>query len=440
MTREALAARLELELGLDRQVLGEAALERLVRAGMRRSGVTEESAYLEGAMADAGAWRELVEDVVVPETWFFRDRGPFELIRAMGAEWAAGSGAPFRALSLPCSTGEEAYSIALALAEGGLAPARFSILAVDLSERSLASARGGVYRDRAMRLVPPETRQRYFQESPSGSRIRDDLRASVRFAAGNALDPGLLARQEPFDLILCRNLLIYLTAEARARLIGALADALAVDGCLIVGHAEGSRLLDQRFRPVEQRGTFAYRKQPDPVRPGSKRGGGKRPVGVTSPAARVGVGGSGDRAGRSPRARSRTVGDGHVGNAPHAIGGDAHVGNVPHDPGASAVEPDLAEVRRLADSGDFERASELCGRWMLRHGPSAPAYHLLGSIAQARGDLERAEEHHRRAVYLDPGLADSLLALSLLARRRGDRAGAERLARRASRADGGANG
>ncbi len=403
MTRESLISRLEGELGLDRDVLGAAAIDRLIRAGTRRAKMTDESAYLSSLETDEGRWSELVEDVVVPETWFFRDRRPFELIRALGAGWAKRADHPVRVLSLPCSTGEEAYSVAISLIEGGVSLARLKILAVDLSERNLSVARAGLYRERSMRLVEAELRSRYFRDVQGGVLVRDDLRCSIEFCRGNAVDPNLLCNQKLFDLILCRNLLIYLRSGAREKLLDMLSRHLVEGGYLLVGHAERGAVPDSRYRAVEQSGTFAFRKGE-----GQRESRTRLPEIVKTP-----------RKAHVPRAaRSRPE---------------------PSRPASTVMvvpsRPDIDVARQLADVGEFDRAEQVCDLLIRRDGPSGEVHHILGSIGQARGELEVAERHHRRAVYLDPHLAESLLALSFLARRRGDQDEADRLARRAERAN-----
>src|SRR5262249_6466361 len=157
--------------------------------------------------------QELLEDFLVPETWFFRAGAHLALL----VEHVRGyvqRGRGCRLLSVPCSTGEEPYSLALALDEAGLFGAPWTLLAVDLSARSLAGARGGVYYELSFRQTPAAIRERYFRPREHGWELERRVRERVEFRQGNLVDPGFLAGEAPFDLIVCRNLFIYLHPEA----------------------------------------------------------------------------------------------------------------------------------------------------------------------------------------------------------------------------------
>src|SRR5262249_5758451 len=144
----------------------------------------------------------------------------------------------YRVLSVPCSTGEEPYSLALALLEAGVAPSSWQIDAVDLSPRHIERAGRGVFGEFSFRQTPPELRQRYFRRIAAGWEPEPALRALVRFRQGNLLAAFFLAGEEPFDLIFCRNLFIYLLPAARRRALETLDRLLAAEGWLCMGHAE----------------------------------------------------------------------------------------------------------------------------------------------------------------------------------------------------------
>jgi chemotaxis protein methyltransferase WspC len=127
---------LEAEIGLDLDSVGASSLRAAVAARMAARGVRDPALY--ASLLESRDEREaLVDAVVIPETWFFRDRVPFELL----AERATPG---LRVLSAPCSSGEEPYSIAMALLDAGLAPGGFRIDALDISAPLLARARAGI--------------------------------------------------------------------------------------------------------------------------------------------------------------------------------------------------------------------------------------------------------------------------------------------------------
>src|SRR5262249_8781045 len=155
----------------------------------------------------------LVEEVVVPETWFFRGAGLFTDLAKRIRNTALSR--PFRVLSVPCSTGEEPYSLAIALAEANVSPQAFTLEGVDLSGRSVERAQRGCYGAFSFRQTDPGLHDRYFRPAGREWEIDATLRQAVRFRTGNLVDPQFLWGEAPYDLILCRNLLIYLHPEAR---------------------------------------------------------------------------------------------------------------------------------------------------------------------------------------------------------------------------------
>lgn len=411
MNRTALASSISREIGIDFAVVGPALLDRSIAARMRGLGLRpdEEPSYLRRVEIDQDERDELLESMLVPETWFFRDDQPFELIRAVARARVAASGRrPLRVLSLPCSNGAEPFSVALALLDEGLSASSFQILAVDLSRRNLESARRGLYRDRQVRLIPTELRQKYFSTVGIESRLDPRVVELVEFRRGNLVDPSLLAGEAPFDLVLCRNVLIYLTSEARSIAAGSLARLLADDGYLIVGHADRMKLLEERFQPLENASQFAYSKvrraqatlPVPPAIPVSPKPPAPGPSGPPRPAA-------------SP-ARLRPA--------------------TPSVPGPSTAVL-LDRARSLADAKRFDEAVRCCDQSLASTGPDAEAYFLLGLIHQARGQDADAEKLMRKAVYLRADHAEALLCLSLLARRRGDEPEAGRLLARSRRAN-----
>ena len=174
----------------------------------------------------------LVEHVVVSETAFWRHP---EQLAAVGRVAAAATG-PLSIWSAGCATGEEPYSVAIALLEAGRAGRGDRILATDVSSRALDAARSGVYGVRSVRRLPPDLAARWL-EGEGERRVREDVRGLVTFARHNlvARDP---APGGPFDLVLCRNVLIYFDPYAAVEVVRRLAGALAPGGRLVLGPVE----------------------------------------------------------------------------------------------------------------------------------------------------------------------------------------------------------
>ena len=197
------------------------------------------------------------------ETYFFRETRQFEILidHVLPARRAAAPARPLRLLSAGCSSGEEPYSLAIALHDAGLplAGKSWEIDACDLNPERIGRAREGIYDETSLRACDPETRRRYFTAQDGRFRLKDRYRAGVRFFQSNLLAPGFTL-EPPYDVILCRNLLIYFCDSAFERLIGLFAGSLAPGGYLFLGHSESLFDRGTEFVPVVMGGSVIYRK------------------------------------------------------------------------------------------------------------------------------------------------------------------------------------
>ncbi len=188
-------------------------------------------------------------------------------------------------LSLPCASGEEPYSIAMALLDAGLPAARFRIDALDISARALERARAGVYGSNAFRGASLDFRDRYFKLPGVSVPLDARVRELVHLRLGNIVDPNLLAGEAPYDFVFCRNLLIYFDTDLQRRAVHTLARLTASDGMIFVGPAEASLLSAQRLQSAGVPLAFAFRKtQPNDVRTGRSMPGGNASTSARTPA------------------------------------------------------------------------------------------------------------------------------------------------------------
>jgi chemotaxis protein methyltransferase WspC len=418
MAQAAIIALLRHTVGLNAEAIGAETIVRAVRQRMAQCGTPDMQAYLKRLQTSEQELHALIDEVVVPESWFFRDQIPFAYLgRYVMAEWfPSHQHGVLRVLSLACSTGEEPYSIAMALLDTGLAPQHFRIDAVDISQKALCWARCAVYSSHSFRGDDLVFRERYFERSHEGYRICERVRDMVTFMHGNVLDTHVLDDQEPYNVIFCRNMLIYFDEPARSRAMKVLGRLLTPEGLLFVGYAETGLFLASGYMPVRYPRAFAYRKA------------GARHERQLPPKY------------RPPQFHPHpnpppSEGEGREGG--HATGGGfmapgAASGERPRPPNAQASALDTA--RRLADQGELEAAATLCESSMRAHGPSVQAYVLLGLIRQAAGNAAQAEHCFGRALYLQPDHYEALIHLALLLEHRGETAMATVLRQRAHRA------
>jgi chemotaxis protein methyltransferase CheR len=199
------------------------------------------------------------------ETYFFRETRQFEILidHVLPERRAAAPSRPLRLLSAGCSSGEEPYSLAIALHDAGLplAGKSWEIDACDLNPERIGRARKAIYDETSLRACDPETRGRYFTAQDGRFRLKDRYRAGLRFFQSNLLAPGFTL-EPPYDVILCRNLLIYFCDSAFERLIGLFARSLAPGGYLFLGHSESLFDRGTAFVPVVMGGLVIYRKPP----------------------------------------------------------------------------------------------------------------------------------------------------------------------------------
>ncbi len=234
-------------------------IARTAAAAMERAGLGSLDAYLERLRTSAAEWTTMIEALVVPETWFFRDHEPFLFLKEhVRRKWLL---APpqhrLRILSVPCSTGEEPYSIAITLLQAGLTPDRFHIDAVDISQHAIAAAQQAIYSDRSFREQAAHEASCYFLRQAAGWVLDKLIVQLVDFRTANLVDPGFLDRQPPYHLIFCRNMIIYLTASARNFVLKNLARLLGPQGILIVGHSELTFFQRAGYSPISHARSFA---------------------------------------------------------------------------------------------------------------------------------------------------------------------------------------
>jgi len=414
----AIEALLKERIGLDAASVGAGVIARAVEERHHALGTNDLATYWNLLHAVPDELQALIEAVVVPETWFFRHHEALLALSRFAAQQVFGNAEPMlRILSLPCSSGEEPYSIAMALLDAGIPTHRFRIDAVDVSARALERARAGVYGDNAFRGQPLDFRGRHFTALPGAQstyRLHEKVRDQVRLLTGNLIDPLLLQGEAPYHFVFCRNLLIYFDPDTQCQAIRTLRRLTRPDGMIFVGPAEASLLTREGMASAAVPLAFAFHAQPvrssAPVVPQAR----ELPPATVAPGARP--------ASTQPVRHVKP----HV---PRVAAARAGKGTS----STAAGEETLATIAAMADRGELDRATAACQQYLTAHGTSANGWCLLGVLHDATGRTADAHVAYRKAVYLDPGHEEALYHLAALLDSGGDTAGAQRLRERAQR-------
>lgn len=210
-----------------------------------------------GLRAELG---EIIDAITTNETYFFRELKHFDCLNQYVFPAAAEKSRHINIWSAACSTGQEPYTIAIAALEYMAAHRlrlNVSILGADLCTTAVRESKEGFYHERKMKGMPPALLSKYFDREGEGYRIKKEPRALVRFQQMNLLTEKPMQK---FDVIFCRNVLIYFDDASQGRAIGNLRDCLARDGLLMIGHAESLYRHSEGFESVRIANTVVYRK------------------------------------------------------------------------------------------------------------------------------------------------------------------------------------
>ena len=217
---------------------------------------------LEGEIT--GEWQRVMEALSVQETYFWREMDQVRaLVNHIVPQWFAKRRDPLRIWSAACATGDEPFTIAMALEEAGwFDRAPIEIIGSDASVNALEKAKRGVYRERSFRNLPVHLREKYFQQVPHGSLISPRLLVRVRFQRANLVVPAEIAHLATAPLIFCRNVFIYFSSEAIRRTVGLFAKHMPSDGLLFVGASESLLKITKDFDLQEIARAFVYKRVP----------------------------------------------------------------------------------------------------------------------------------------------------------------------------------
>jgi chemotaxis protein methyltransferase CheR len=402
--------------------------------------------------------RALAQELTVAETYFFRHLDQFHAfsdVALPGRVHAQTARRRLAILSAGCASGEEAYSLAILVFD---AAARrscdVSIVGVDVNPAMLEKARRARFSTWALRDTPADVQRRWFHPAGRDFVLDDVIRGLVTFEEVNLIDEDQEFWQpDTFDIVFCRNVLMYFGHEDAQRVVARIARAIQPGGYLFLGHAETLRGMSNDFHLCHTHSTFYYQRKEHaerpPPRPTPKAGLSRA---KSTPLAAV-VEGTDSWIEAIHRASERIEALTSTPDRPRASGTAASPAStrptwdlgaaleffrrerftealemVQALPSESQRDPDvlLLQAVLLTHCEQPDRAEEACRRLLAVDEMNAGAHYLLALCREGVGDREGALNHDQTAVYLDPGFAMPRLHLGLLARRTGDRAAAQR--------------
>lgn len=397
----------------------------------------------------------LARDLTVPETYFFRNIDQYRAVQEIVLPERLAmhrTDRRLRIVSLGCASGEEAYSLAMLVRDtlGGDLACDVSILGADVNPAMIAKAKRGRFSAWALRETPERHRQRWFRADGREFVLEDGLRASVRFEERNLVeDDSRFWQNGTYDVVFCRNVIMYFVPEHARAVIGRIARALGPGGYLFLGHAETLRGLSDDFHLRHTHGTFYYQRKDDAAHgaPASSSEREARTVAGTSLADLAAnaetwvdvIRRASERVAALTDARHR--GREERGSTP-APAWDlglvlellrkerfaealAIVDRLPVESGSDA-DVLLLRAVLLAHGGQFTNAEDACRRLLHVDETSAGAHYVLALCREGSGDRAAAKHHDQVAAHLDPSFAMPRLHLGLLARRAGEEAVARR--------------
>ena len=401
-------------MGLSPESIGAETIKRIVKRRMAEIGIEDVSEYYGLAKKSNDELQSLINEVSVPETWFFRDHEPFKVLSNHIYKLKLKRKAQdLKFLSIPCSTGEEPYSIAMALCDAGLGVDDFKIDAIDISTRSLDKARIGLFGENSFRGKDVNFRNKYFNEQDKLYAISNEIKKTVSFQKNNIISENFMQGKGLYDVVFCRNLLIYFDYETKCKVIEALYEIMAPNGLLFLGHAETGRMPSDMFESLKQPGSFAYRKL--------------------------------DGVSKNTKNLNESVGfiDEVKSNKSYSVKKNISKKLAISEIGSSSIIKDEMVslnagewtdlIQGLADQGRLKEALKECDRLIDAVPDSAQAYYLKGLVLLAFDVDPEAVDAFKKAVYLDPKHYQSLIHLSVLAEEQGDLRASENFRARADR-------
>ena len=367
MIPDSVNRQIEETIGLSPEVFHEHHLEFAIHARMSLRGIQHREVYQDILEQECHEVQELAETIFAPTTWFHRHPHAYSYLsdwlkETLQTHLQKTPSNKIRILSFPCSTGEEVYSITMAFLEAGFSSDKLHLEGCDTRTDLLEKAKEGVYGANSFDDMQPELFEKYFGEDQSGRwKIRKDLQAIPQFRQLNpfAIEQQAQSENCTYDIIFCRNILVYLNPEHRRKLLHAIRQHLHKEGMLFAGRSDNVSAIDSRYQLVSSaKGAYAYTFNPAP----------------------------------SSTAHTETYKE----VTPQQEVSDCDAINC-------SREDTLTNARELVENGFHEEAEMICEEWLSSKGPHPELFYLLGRIYAMRGYINRSEEAFHKCIYLENG-------------------------------------
>lgn len=353
-------------------------------------------------------WTSLVEAIVIPETWFFRYPESFHLFEELVKEQFSAN--PLRPtlniLCLPCSSGEEAYSIAITLLRSGFSAQQFCIDAIDINTQVLEQAQSGIFRQYSFRTNNLPFINQYFEATETSYLLRQDVRDSVTFSYGNLFDASTLPVKH-YDFVFCRNLLIYFDQNTQQQAVQQLRKLLRKDGYLFSGPAEAGAFVRAGMTALPRRDCFAFHQAEQ-----------KKPARMTTQIATPMLF---KEKNKKPSLVQPMTGLKQTA-APKLNSPASHPVAAPKK--SERTQELLQRIEQLSNSGQLNAALELCQAALGEIGASAQLFYVWALLFDSMGHKGNAEIYYRKVLYLEPLHAAALRQLAALLHSQGQTAAA----------------
>lgn len=339
-------------------------------------------------MRDNSRLQDLLNELTVAETWFFRDTECFNYLRneLFQNKYKYTSENKLRILSAPCSTGEEPYSIAILLNELGFKSTDYEIIASDLNPNSLNKAKIGIFGKSSFRNDYHDFKAKYFNLiNENCYELNYKIKSIPTFKKGNLVKSNFLQNESKFDYVFCKNLLIYLHDDARRQVLENISRLLKPDGILFAGLSETAYFTRNNFTYIKHDMAFACRQitlsEPDEVKLLKTQRLSDKPLAETISE-------------RQPVKSHRKV--------VHSQNQDANNQNL------------YQKLHELADKGHYSEAEKICTDLLSKDISDYSALYIMGLIKNASGKSSEAKDFFNKVLYIKPDHYESLIHTSLI--------------------------